>query len=207
MLATAFPSRLRLVFILFQADARQGLRVDGMSFRTVDQTRLIIDARDDCLVAVVVSWVREEGVVLVISRTPDSQNVLASAALLVRPIAAVQPIVVHQAFRMTGFALRDTPCALRVVSGAVGGIFFREDTELPGTTGRRDGTRGRLSLRTRDVPVVGAKLVHCSMFLVQQAVGTSLQRACSIHAQVVLFTIRIMVIMEDSFRRTTIRRY
>lgn len=93
------------------ADARQRLRVNGMSFRTVDQTRLIVDARDDCLVTVVVSRIGEEDVVLVISWASNTEYILSFAPHLVRPVAAVQSVVIHQSFRMAGLAFWNAPRA------------------------------------------------------------------------------------------------
>lgn len=177
-----------------------------MSFWTVDQTRRVCDAGNDRLVAVVVAREGIEGVVLVVSRTADSQHILSPASLLIRPVAPMDTLIIYQSFRMTSFALGDAPRTLGVVSSALGSVLFREDAELPGTSWRRYWTGCCFRLGTRYIPLIGTELVNSTMFLVQQAVGTGLQGSCSVHTQVIFLTVCIVVVVKDSFWWTSVWR-
>lgn len=100
---------------------------------TVNESGLIVDASDDGMVVVKVSWVRPVTVLFVFRWTFEAQEILYTASYLIRPVAALNPVIINQSFWCAFFTFGDAPNAFRVKNVALILIFIK-DAELPGTT-------------------------------------------------------------------------
>lgn len=147
----------------------------SMSFWTVNQSRLIVDTGHDCLFIVVVSWIGIKTIVNVFFRTTDSKHILSAASFLIWPIASVNSIIIDKSVWFAWFPFWDSPCTFGIVWSTVTSCRVRKDSKLPWASWGRYWSWSSLSFGTRNIPVMCAKFIDCSVFLIEESIRTRLQ--------------------------------